>query len=45
MCIACVKPSINGNSIRNTFKDCIYAIYIVFVYVLAEIYLQIKLNF
>ena len=45
MCIARVKASVNGNFIRNTFTDCIHAIYIVFVYVLAEIYLRIKLNF
>ena len=30
---------VNGNSIRNTFTACIHAIYIVLVYVLAEIYL------
>ena len=45
MCIARVKASVNGNSIRNTFTDCIRAIYIVLVFVLAEIYLRIKLNF
>ena len=45
MCIARVNASVDGNSIRNTFTDCIHAIYIVLVYVLAEIYLQIKLNF
>ena len=45
MFIARVKASVNGNSIRNTFTDCIHAIYIVLVYVFAEIYLRIKLNF
>ena len=36
MYIARVTASVNGNSIRNTFTDCIYAIlYIVPVYVLA----------
>ena len=44
MCIARVKASVNGNSIRNTFIDCIHAICIVLVYVFAEIYLRIKLN-
>ena len=36
---ACVKASINGSSIRNTFTDCILMhamfMYIVLVYVLA----------
>ena len=49
MYIARVKASINGNSIRNTFTDCkpIHAMfmYIVLVYILAEFYFQIKLNF
>ena len=37
MYIARVKASVNGNSIRNTFTDCIpiHAMYIVLVYVLA----------
>ena len=32
-----VKTSVNGNSIRNTFTDCIHEIemYIVLVYILA----------
>ena len=33
--IARAKASVNGNSIRNTFTDCIHAMYIVLVYVLA----------
>ena len=33
--IARVKASVNGNSIRNTFTDCIHEMYIVLVYVLA----------
>ena len=33
--IARVKASVNGNSIRNAFTDCIHEIYIVPVYVLA----------
>ena len=45
VCIARVKASVNGNSIRNTFTDCIGAICIVLVYVLSEVYLRIKLNF
>ena len=35
--IARVKASVNGNSIRNTFTDCIHEMYIVLVYVLAVI--------
>ena len=33
--IARVKASVNGNSIRNTFTDCIHEMYIVLVHVLA----------
>ena len=33
MCITCVKVSVNGNSIRNTFTDCMYKMYIVLVYI------------
>ena len=35
MYIARVKSSVNGNSIRNTFIDCIHEMYIVLVYILA----------
>ena len=33
--MARLKASVNGNSIRNTFTDCIYVMYNLHVYVLA----------
>ena len=49
MYIARVKTSLNGNSISNTFTDCIpihaMFMYIVLVYVIAKFYFRIKLYF